>query len=59
MSSLEYVSLVNQLRGIEASITNVDNKIQGNSNQSLETLSTAAKSAVNTLYLALLAYNPI
>lgn len=59
MSSLEYVSIVNQLRGVEASITNVDDKIQGNSNQSLETLSTAAKSAVNTLYLALLAYNPI
>lgn len=59
MSSVEYVSLVNQLRGVDASINNVDDKIQGNSNQSLETLSTAAKSAVSTLYLALLAYNPI
>ncbi len=59
MSSVEYVSLINQLRGVEASITNIDNKIQGNSNQAVETLSIAAKSAVNTLYLALLAYNPI
>lgn len=59
MSSVEYVSLINQLRGVEASITNIDNKIQGNSNQAVEALSTAAKSAVNTLYLALLAYNPI
>lgn len=59
MSSTEYVSAVNQMRGINAMVDSFDNKIQGNTNQALETLSTAAKDAIERLYLAFLAYNPI
>ena len=59
MSSTEYVSAVSQMRGINAMVESFDNKIQGNTNQSLETLSTAAKNAIEQLYLAFLAYNPI
>lgn len=59
MSAIEYVSAVNQMRGINAMVESFDTKIQGNTNQSLENLSTAAKNAIEQLYLAFLAYNPI